>query len=104
MAGRVSYPDHLRAVEEGASAPQNMMSEAPIERDELGWSALGQRLRQRGETLLLIEASAGGVVSAAATAAPGASGWFAGAITPYGDALKRDWLRECRPSSRLSWE
>lgn len=56
------------------------------------WEMLGATLRARGERLLLIEASAGGALSAAATAAPGASAWFAGALLPYADALKQRWL------------
>ncbi len=56
------------------------------------WQPLGEQLVARGESLFLIEAGAGGVVCAAATALPGASRWFAGGLVAYGDHLKRGWL------------
>ncbi len=56
------------------------------------WQQLGERLAARGETLFVIEAGAGGMVSAAATEMPGASRWFAGGLVAYSDGLKRGWL------------
>lgn len=53
------------------------------------WARLGAQLADRGQRLMIVEASAGGVVSAAATAAPGASAWFEGGVVAYGDRLKR---------------
>lgn len=56
------------------------------------WQQVGEWLAARGETLFMIEAGAGGAVSAAATEMPGASRWFAGGLVAYGDDLKRGWL------------
>lgn len=56
------------------------------------WPMVGQWLAQRGQRLLLVEASCGGAISAQATAAPGASAWFAGSLVPYADATKQAWL------------
>lgn len=56
------------------------------------WSTVGQLLVQRGQRLLIVEASSGGALSAQATAAPGASAWFAGSLVPYADSSKQAWL------------
>ena len=56
------------------------------------WEELGRILSAREQRLLLIEAGAGGAISTAATAAPGASRWFAGSLVAYSDALKEQWL------------
>ena len=51
-------------------------------------ASVGAILRQRGETLLVVEASAGGVLQAALSAQPGASAWLLGGINCYHDRLK----------------
>nr|MBV6628423.1 CinA family protein [Oceanococcus sp. HetDA_MAG_MS8] len=56
------------------------------------WPGLGQLLVQRQQRLALVEASCGGALSAQATAAPGASAWFAGSLIPYADSTKQAWL------------
>lgn len=49
----------------------------PLARD------LGARLRERGETIAVSESSAGGLISAALLAQPGASAYFLGGAVPY---------------------
>jgi nicotinamide-nucleotide amidase len=51
--------------------------------------AIGQRLRDRGETLVLAESCTGGMCGALVTDAPGASRYFLGGIVSYADALKQ---------------
>lgn len=46
-------------------------------------AALGERLRARGETIAVSESSAGGLVSAALLALPGASAYFMGGAVTY---------------------
>ncbi|MFN0070960.1 MAG: CinA family protein [Chloroflexota bacterium] len=44
---------------------------------------VGQRLKARGETIAVAESSAGGLISAALLAVPGASGYFVGGAVVY---------------------
>lgn len=44
---------------------------------------VGERLRQRGETVAIAESSAGGLVSAALLAVPGASAYYVGGAVVY---------------------
>ncbi len=53
---------------------------------------LGDLLAARGESLCLVEASAGGALQAALSLAPGASRWFHGGIVAYHDSIKTGWL------------
>jgi nicotinamide-nucleotide amidase len=46
-------------------------------------AAIAARLRERGETIALAESSAAGLVTASLVAFPGASAYFAGAVTIY---------------------
>jgi len=46
-------------------------------------AGLGERLRARGETIAVSESSAGGLVSAALLALPGASAYFVGGAVTY---------------------
>lgn len=46
-------------------------------------AAVGQRLTERGETLAVAESSAGGLISAALLAVPGASKFYAGGAVVY---------------------
>jgi PncC family amidohydrolase len=41
------------------------------------------RLRERGLTVAVAESSAGGLIAAALTAAPGSSAWFRGGVVAY---------------------
>ena len=51
---------------------------------------VGETLRRRGETVAIAESSAGGLVSAALLAVPGASAYFRGGAAVYtGDAKER---------------
>jgi nicotinamide-nucleotide amidase len=49
---------------------------------------VGKRLRERGETVAVAESSAGGLVSAALLAVPGASAFFQGGAVVYTRAAK----------------
>lgn len=49
-------------------------------------------LRDRGWHLAVAESITGGLLAGALTAVPGSSEFFAGGITSYADAAKRDWL------------
>lgn len=51
-------------------------------------AALGERLRARGETIAVSESSAGGLVSAALLALPGASAYFMGGAVTYTTAAR----------------
>ncbi len=53
---------------------------------------LADLLLARGESLCLVEASAGGALQAALSLAPGASRWFHGGLVAYHDSLKTGWL------------
>lgn len=49
-------------------------------------------LREKGGRLAVAESITGGLLAGALTAVPGSSEFFAGGITSYADAAKRDWL------------
>lgn len=49
-------------------------------------------LRSKGGNLAVAESVTGGLLAGALTALPGSSEFFAGGITSYADAAKRDWL------------
>lgn len=49
-------------------------------------------LRDKGWHLAVAESITGGLLAGALTAVPGSSEFFAGGITSYADAAKRDWL------------
>src|SRR5271170_6777130 len=46
-------------------------------------TALGERLKQRGETIAIAESSSGGLLSAALLAVPGASAYYLGGAVVY---------------------
>ncbi|HEV2366241.1 MAG TPA: CinA family protein [Caulobacteraceae bacterium] len=54
-----------------------------IEQLEGAASSIAERLTARGETLAVAESSAGGLISAALLAVPGASAWFRGGAVVY---------------------
>jgi PncC family amidohydrolase len=56
-------------------------------------TAIATRLRERKETLAVAESSAGGLISAALLAVPGASAYFLGAAVVYTQAARRALLR-----------
>jgi len=56
-------------------------------------ASLGARLKSRGETLAVAESSAGGLISAALLAVPGASAYFLGGGVIYTQAARRALLR-----------
>lgn len=58
---------------------------------ELG-SELGERLKQRRETLAVAESSAGGLISAALVAVPGASAYYLGGAVIYTAAGRQQLL------------
>jgi PncC family amidohydrolase len=53
---------------------------------------VAQLLTARGETLAVVETAAGGLISSALLAQPGASSWFLGAVVPCSAAARRVWL------------
>src|SRR5881409_4475479 len=56
-------------------------------------AALGTLLKERKETLAVAESSAGGLISAALLAIPGASAYFLGGAVIYTQAARRALLR-----------
>src|SRR3989475_4343885 len=56
-------------------------------------ASLGTRLKERKETLAVAESSAGGLISAALLAVPGASAYFLGGAVIYTQAARRALLR-----------
>jgi nicotinamide-nucleotide amidase len=52
---------------------------------------VGDLLARSGRTLATAESCTAGLLSAAVTAVPGASGWFRGGYVLYADDLKREW-------------
>src|SRR5215813_12990244 len=56
-------------------------------------TALGTRLKERRETIAIAESSAGGLISAALLAVPGASAYFLGGGVIYTQAARRALLR-----------
>lgn len=54
--------------------------------------AIGARLTQRGERLAVNETAAGGLISAALLAVPGASAWFRGSAVTYDRDSRRQLL------------
>ncbi len=56
-------------------------------------TSIAARLRERKETIAVAESSAGGLVSAALLAVPGASAYFLGAAVVYTQAARRGLLR-----------
>ena len=53
---------------------------------------IGARLRERGETVVVAEGSAGGLVSAALLSVPGASAYYLGGTVIYTAAAGRAWM------------
>jgi PncC family amidohydrolase len=53
-----------------------------------GARAIGERLKARGETVAVAESSAGGLISAALLAVPGASAYFLGGAVVYTKAAR----------------
>jgi PncC family amidohydrolase len=56
-------------------------------------AALGDQLKSRKETISIAESSAGGLISAALLAVPGASAYFLGGVVVYTQAARRALLR-----------
>jgi PncC family amidohydrolase len=56
-------------------------------------AALGDQLKSRKETIAIAESSAGGLISAALLAVPGASAYFLGGVVVYTQAARRALLR-----------
>lgn len=54
--------------------------------------SVGQRLKARGETIAIAESSAGGLISAALLAVPGASAYFVGGAVVYTRVAKESSL------------
>jgi nicotinamide-nucleotide amidase len=54
---------------------------------------VGQLLKDRGETIAIAESSAGGLISAALLAVPGASAYFTGGAIVYTRVAKQESLR-----------
>ncbi|HEX2036898.1 MAG TPA: CinA family protein [Chloroflexota bacterium] len=53
---------------------------------------IGARLTAGGQTLAVVETAAGGLISAALLALPGASAWFLGGAVVYSAQAKASWL------------
>jgi nicotinamide-nucleotide amidase len=56
-------------------------------------AAAGALLKARGDTVTVAESSAGGLISAALLAMPGASAYFRGGIVGYTTAARREFLQ-----------
>ena len=56
-------------------------------------TSIAAKLRERKETIAVAESSAGGLISAALLAVPGASAYFLGAAVVYTQAARRGLLR-----------
>jgi nicotinamide-nucleotide amidase len=56
-------------------------------------TSIAARLRERKDTIAVAESSAGGLISAALLAVPGASAYFLGAAVVYTQAARRGLLR-----------
>ena len=56
-------------------------------------AAIGARLKERKETIGIAESSAGGLISAALLAVPGASAYFLGGGVIYTQAARRGLLQ-----------
>lgn len=50
---------------------------------------VGRLLLHRGETIAVVETSAGGLILATLLSVPGASGWVVGGVIPYSPAARR---------------
>jgi nicotinamide-nucleotide amidase len=71
---------------EGPASPQRSLAPA-------GQAAeIAAFLVQRRETVCVAETAAGGLISAALVAIPGASAWFLGSAVAYGGLAKARWL------------
>lgn len=55
--------------------------------------AIGELLKKRGETIAVAESSAGGLISAALLAVPGASAYFLGGAVAYARASREAFLQ-----------
>jgi PncC family amidohydrolase len=55
-------------------------------------AAVAAHLTARGETVAVAETAAGGLISAALVAVPGASAWFLGGAVGHGAGAKARWL------------
>ena len=53
---------------------------------------VGSALRERGETVVVAEGSAGGLISAALLSVPGASAYYVGGAVIYTAAASRAWM------------
>jgi len=53
---------------------------------------IARGLAERGETLAVVEASAGGLACSRLTAIPGSSRWFLGGVVAYSARAKERWL------------
>ena len=53
---------------------------------------IARKLAERAETLVVVETSAGGLVSSHLTAIPGSSTWFVGGVVAYSSAARQRWL------------
>jgi PncC family amidohydrolase len=67
------------------TVPKNIGTASDAER-------LAQALLTRGETLAVVETSAGGSIAAALTSIAGSSRWLAGSAVAYGDVARQQWL------------
>src|SRR5574341_2401064 len=76
----------------GASMPVNELATLA--------ASLGARLKERKETIAVAESSAGGLISAALLAVPGASAYFLGGGVIYTQAARRALLRVSDESVR----
>ncbi len=63
---------------------------------------IARRLLGASETLVVVETSAGGLVSARLTALPGSSGWFLGGATVYSATARLRWLGLSAEATRAS--
>jgi PncC family amidohydrolase len=71
---------------EGPAPPEGPLTPAALAAE------IAAFLAQRGETVSVAETAAGGLISAALVAIPGASAWFLGGAVAYGGMAKARWL------------
>jgi len=90
LRGKRASPAARRAVDRAAALVRRRLGRRIFAEGERTLEqAIGERLRERGETLAVAESCTGGLVGARITTVPGSSDYFVGGVTAYSNAVKR---------------